>query len=81
MRHPSSLNLLRTFDVAARHLSFTLAADELCITPSAVSQQIRAAGRHLGSTGSLPYPPAVRSYLIGCSYFFVTQATGSALIA
>lgn len=28
----SSLNLLRTFEVAGRHLSFTLAAEELCIT-------------------------------------------------
>ena len=42
MKRPlSSLNLLRTFEVAGRHLSFTLAAEELCITPSAVSQQIR----------------------------------------
>lgn len=45
---PTSLNLLRTFDVAARHLSFTLAAQELCITPSAVSQQIRALEEQLG---------------------------------
>ncbi|MFD2238069.1 transcriptional regulator GcvA [Aureimonas populi] len=35
------LNLFRTFDAAARHNSFRLAADELCVTPSAVSQQIR----------------------------------------
>lgn len=35
------LNLFRTFDAAARHGSFRLAADELCVTPSAVSQQIR----------------------------------------
>lgn len=45
---PTSLNLLRTFDVAARHLSFTLAAQELCITPSAVSQQIRSLEEQLG---------------------------------
>lgn len=32
---------LRVFEVAARHLSFTAAADELGVTPSAVSQQIR----------------------------------------
>ncbi|MGX1305865.1 LysR family glycine cleavage system transcriptional activator [Amorphus suaedae] len=35
------LNLFRAFDAAARHNSFRLAADELCVTPSAVSQQIR----------------------------------------
>ena len=32
---------LRVFDVAARHLSFSAAAEELHVTPSAVSQQIR----------------------------------------
>jgi LysR family transcriptional regulator, glycine cleavage system transcriptional activator len=44
----SSLNLLRTFEVAGRHLSFTLAAEELCITPSAVSQQVRKLEDELG---------------------------------
>ncbi|MCC1496652.1 LysR substrate-binding domain-containing protein [Alcanivorax sp. 1008] len=49
MKRPlSSLNLLRTFEVAGRHLSFTLAADELCITPSAVSQQMRKLEEDLG---------------------------------
>ena len=49
MKRPlSSLNLLRTFEVAGRHLSFTLAAEELCITPSAVSQQIRKLEDELG---------------------------------
>ncbi len=36
-----SLNALRTFEAAARHLSFSAAAEELGITPSAVSHQIR----------------------------------------
>jgi len=35
------LKNLRAFCVAARHLSFKLAADELCLTPSAVSHQMR----------------------------------------
>ena len=38
------LNALRVFDAAARHLSFTRAADELAVTPAAVGQQIRALG-------------------------------------
>tara|TARA_R110002073_G_scaffold84612_3_gene201557 strand:+ start:12026 stop:12925 length:900 start_codon:yes stop_codon:yes gene_type:complete len=45
----SSLNLLRTFEVAGRHLSFTLAAQELCITTSAVSQQIRKLEEEVGA--------------------------------
>lgn len=35
------LNLLRGFEAVVRHGSFRLAAEELCVTPSAVSQQIR----------------------------------------
>ena len=34
------LNALRCFEAAARLLSLKLAASELCVTPSAVSQQI-----------------------------------------
>ena len=42
------LNALRVFDAAARHLSFTRAADELAVTPAAVGQQIRALDDVLG---------------------------------
>lgn len=40
-RYLPSLGALATFEVAARHLSFTLAARELNVTQGAVSQQIR----------------------------------------
>ena len=43
------LNGLRVLDVAARHLSFTRAADELAVTPAAVGQQIRALEDTLGT--------------------------------
>ena len=43
------LNALRVFDAAARHLSFTKAADELAVTPAAVGQQIRALEDTLGT--------------------------------
>ena len=36
------LNALRAFEAAARHLSFTKAAEELNVTPGAISQQIKA---------------------------------------
>ena len=39
---------LRVFEVAARHLSFSAAADELRVTPSAVSQQVRLLEHRLG---------------------------------
>ncbi len=44
------LNGLRSFEAAARHLSFTRAADELCVTPGAVSQQVKALEKALGVT-------------------------------
>lgn len=43
-----SLALLRTFEAAARHLSFKKAAAEVCVTPAAVSQQIKALEDQLG---------------------------------
>ena len=42
------LNLLHTFEAVARHRSFTLAADELCLTQSAVSRQIKTLEDALG---------------------------------
>ena len=37
----NSIRGLRTFCVAARCLSFKVAAEQLCVTPSAVSHQIK----------------------------------------
>lgn len=47
MRTPS-LKAIKTFQIAAKHTSFALAADELCITPSAVSHQIKTLETQLG---------------------------------
>jgi LysR family glycine cleavage system transcriptional activator len=47
MRTPS-LKAIKTFQIAARHSSFAVAADELCITPSAVSHQIKSLETQLG---------------------------------
>src|SRR5216683_2191156 len=43
-----SLDTLRVFSVAARHMSFTKAADELHLTQSAVSHRVRALEEELG---------------------------------
>ena len=42
------LNALRAFEATARHLSVKHAADELCVTPGAVSQMLKALELHLG---------------------------------
>ena len=41
------LNPLRAFEAAARHLSFTLAADELNVTQSAISRQVKTLETYL----------------------------------
>ncbi len=43
-----SLDLLRGFEAAARHMSFTRAAAELHVTQSAISRQIKTLEDHLG---------------------------------
>ncbi|MFT4190326.1 MAG: LysR substrate-binding domain-containing protein [Comamonas sp.] len=45
---PSLLAWLRCFEATARHGSFTRAADELCVTQGAVSQQVRQLEQWLG---------------------------------
>src|SRR6202051_968511 len=42
------LNALRAFESAARHLNFSRAADELSVTPGAVSQQIQNLEDYIG---------------------------------
>src|SRR3954463_9220144 len=42
------LSSLRAFEAVARRLSFTRAADELHVTPGAISQQVRSFELHLG---------------------------------
>ncbi len=42
------LNSIRAFVAAARHLSFSKAANELFVTPAAVSQQVKLLEDHLG---------------------------------
>ncbi len=43
------LNALRAFEAAARHLSFTHAAIELCVTQAAVSHQVKLLEERLGT--------------------------------
>ena len=47
-RRLPSLNALRAFEAAARHESFTRAAEELCVTQGAVSHQVKDLEAELG---------------------------------
>jgi LysR family glycine cleavage system transcriptional activator len=64
-----SLNGLRAFEAAARHLSFTQAASELNVTQTAISHQIKRLEDELGirlfvrNNRSLALTPQARDYL------------------
>jgi LysR family glycine cleavage system transcriptional activator len=47
-RRLPQLNALKAFEAAARHESFTRAAEELCVTQGAVSHQVKALESKLG---------------------------------
>src|SRR5437763_4954764 len=66
-----SLNGLRAFEAAARHLSFTTAASELNVTQTAISHQIRRLEEELGirlfvpQNRALALTPQAKDYLPG----------------
>src|SRR5271166_1081927 len=66
-----SLNGLRAFEAAARHLSFTLAAAELNVTQTAISHQIKRLEEELGlrlfirKNRALALTPKAKDYLPG----------------
>jgi LysR family glycine cleavage system transcriptional activator len=66
-----SLNGLRAFEAAARHLSFTQAAAELNVTQTAISHQIRRLEEELGlrlfvrKNRALALTPQAKDYLPG----------------
>jgi len=47
-RPPPPLNFIRSFECAARHLSFTKAAQELGYTQAAISMHVRALEKYIG---------------------------------
>jgi len=59
MRQLPPLNGLRAFEAAARHLSFSRAAEELHVTPAAISHQIKGLEDYLGVTLFRRLPRAV----------------------
>lgn len=67
---------LRTFEAAARHLNFTRAADEVGLTPAAVSYQIREIEDQLGITLFTRTSRSIRLTPAGAVLF---EATADAL--
>jgi LysR family glycine cleavage system transcriptional activator len=81
------LNWLRSFEAAARRLSFTAAGEELHVTQSAVSQQVRNLESMLGQPlflrgpRSLQLTEAGRRYLptVENAFELLSQGTGEFL--
>ena len=85
-RRLPSLNALRAFEVAARHLSFKAAAEELNVSQSAVSHQVKALEDTLGIALFSRKTRAVELTRKGKLYYpilrnaFDTLAEGTAMI-
>ncbi|MCD2177457.1 transcriptional regulator GcvA [Rhizobium sp. C1] len=60
---------LRAFEAAARHMSMSLAAEELCVTPGAVSLQIKELEAALGLKLFVRKPRALELTVEGQTYF------------
>jgi LysR family transcriptional regulator, glycine cleavage system transcriptional activator len=77
------LNALKAFEAAARHESFTRAAEELCVTQGAVSHQVKALETELGvklfnrERQRLIITEAGRAYLIVVRDAFDRIASGT----
>jgi DNA-binding transcriptional LysR family regulator len=81
-RYPRlSLDLLRGFRVAARHLSFTRAAQELFVTQSAISREIRTLEEQIGQPLFHRVHRALQLTRAGKELYLATDAALSGLDA
>ena len=67
------LHLLQLFEAAGRHLSFKKAAEELFLTPSAISHQVKALEENLGILLFTRQARGVKLTQAGTSYLAVVQ--------
>ncbi|WP_374654249.1 LysR substrate-binding domain-containing protein [Dongia sp.] len=67
------LGMLRSFEAAARHISFARAGDELGVTAAAVSQQVKGLEEHLGQMLFLRRPQGLSLTEAGLSYLTVLR--------
>ncbi|MDA7430854.1 LysR substrate-binding domain-containing protein [Primorskyibacter aestuariivivens] len=59
---------VRAFEAAARHLSYTKAGDELCLSPSAISHQVRSLEEYLDTKLFERRNNKMQLTLTGCAY-------------
>lgn len=67
-RQLPSFPSLRAFEAAARHFSFKAAAEELCVTQSAISHQVKFLEEFLGAPLFIRHPQSVELTLRGSEY-------------
>ena len=68
MRHNLNLNWLRSFEAAARLLSFTAAGQEMGLTQTAVSQHIKSLEQKLGHKLFVRRPKSLQLTDVGKAY-------------
>lgn len=68
MKHLPHLTFLRSFEAAARHLSFTAASEELNCTQSAVSNHVRSLEEYIGRPLFVRLPRALALTEVGEAY-------------
>lgn len=73
MRRLPPLAMVRSFEAAARHVSFARAGDELGVTAAAVSQQVRALEEHLGQALFLRRAQGLALTQRGLSYLTIVR--------
>lgn len=72
-RRLPSLSALKSFEAAARHLSFRAAAEELAVTHSAISHQVKALEAQLGVMLFRRGPQSVSLTEAGAAYYPVLR--------
>lgn len=75
MRRLPPLKALRAFEAAARHMSFKAAADELGLTPTAISHQIRLLETDVGEALFRRRPRPLTLTSAGVAVFPVVQSS------
>lgn len=68
MNNAPYLNFVRSFEAAARHLSFTAAAEELNYTQSAISHHVRSLEEFIGRPLFVRYPRSLALTTLGEAY-------------